>query len=286
MKWIKIGERWTVDSVKKGGGLLLFYLAVGWIVIVGMGAVLAPWVSPYDPTTLDIQHILEAPSKWHWLGTDSLGRDLLSRILYGARISLMVGFLAVGISTVIGILVGSLAGYGGGWGDRVIVAFIDLMLSFPTFFLIIAITAASHQSGIVPIMIIIGLTSWMTTARLVRAQILKIKQMEFYMAAVAMNASAARLIAVHLIPNALGPVYVTATLGIAGAILVESALSFLGIGIQPPTPSWGNILTDGKMNVGYAWWQMLFPGLAIFLTVFSYYIVGDALREKMESGKR
>lgn len=202
-------------------------------------------------------------------------------MLYGARISLLVGFVAVGISTLIGIILGSLAGYYGGWIDAVMMRFVDIMLCFPTFFLILAVIAFLDPS-IWNIMIVIGLTSWMGVARLIRAEFLSLRQRDFVLAAQALGASDARLIFRHILPNAMSPVLVSATLGVAGAILTESALSFLGIGVQPPTPSWGNMLIVGKQTLGSAWWLSVFPGVAILITVLGYNLLGEGVRDALD----
>jgi peptide/nickel transport system permease protein len=248
---------------------------VGIMVIL---AVFAPFIARYDPNGINLEDALIGPSTEHFLGTDSLGRDLFSRMLFGARISLSVGFVAVGIAVLIGVLLGSIAGYYGGWTDSVISRSIDIMLCFPTFFLILS-TIAVLGPGIWNIMIIIGVTSWMGVARLIRAEILSLKEREFIEAARAIGASDLRIITRHLIPNGIGPVLVSATLGVAGAILLESGLSFLGLGVQPPTASWGNILTEAKSTLGIAWWITVFPGLAILITVLGYNLLGEGLRE-------
>jgi len=250
---------------------------VGFFIII---AIFAPILAPYNPGQIDIENILMAPSYSHIFGTDSLGRDLFSRMVYGARISLMVGFIAVGIAAVIGIALGAIAGYYGKWADAVIMRFIDIMLCFPTFFLILAVIALLEPS-IINIMVIIGATSWMGMARLMRAEILSLKERDFIYAERSIGASDSRIIIRHLIPNAMAPVLVSITLGIAGAILVESSLSFLGIGVQPPTPSWGNILSEGKAVMGAGWWMMLFPGMAIFITVLGYNLLGEGIRERL-----
>lgn len=243
-------------------------------------AMLAP-VLGGDPGAIDIAARLQPPGMVHLLGTDDLGRDVLTRILYGARISLLVGFVAVGIATLIGILLGALAGYYGGWIDSVIMRFVDVMLCFPSFFLILAVIAFLEPS-IWNIMIIIGLTGWMGVARLVRAEFLSLRERDFVQAARALGASDGRVIFRHILPNALSPVLVSATLGVAGAILTESALSFLGIGVQPPTPSWGNMLIAGKQTLGTAWWLSAFPGLAILLTVLGYNLLGEGIRDALD----
>jgi peptide/nickel transport system permease protein len=243
-------------------------------------AVLAPFLAG-DPGAINIAHRLQAPSLAYPLGTDDLGRDVLARILYGARISLLVGFVAVGIATSIGIVLGALSGYYGGWVDGLTMRFVDIMLCFPSFFLILAVIAFLEPS-IWNIMIIIGLTGWMGVARLVRAEFLSLRERDFVVAARALGASDSRLIFRHILPNALSPILVSATLGVAGAILTESALSFLGIGVQPPTPSWGNMLIAGKQTLGTAWWLSAFPGLAILVTVLGYNLLGEGIRDALD----
>ncbi len=241
----------------------------------------APILAPCDPGYIDIKSILESPSYKHPLGTDQLGRDVLSRIIWGGRISLMVGFLAVGIATMIGVFLGAMAGYYGGWVDSVIMRFVDIMLCFPTFFLILAVVALLEPS-IWNIMVVIGATSWMGMARLIRAEILSIKERDYVLAARALGATHARIIWRHIVPNAVAPILVAATLGVAGAILTESALSFLGIGVQPPTPSWGNILTAGKDSIEVAWWLSFYPGMAILITVLGYNLLGEGIRDAID----
>jgi len=244
-------------------------------------AVFAPLLSPYNPDAIDRHNVLMPPSLHHPLGTDDLGRDVMSRMIWGARISLAVGFVAIGIATAIGMLLGALAGYYGGWTDRVIMRFIDIMLSIPTFFLILAVIAFVGSS-IWNIMIVIGLTAWMGVARLVRAEFLSLKEREFVLAARAIGASDVRIIFRHVMINSMAPVLVSAVLGVAGAVLVESALSFLGIGVQPPTPSWGNILSLGKDYIELAWWLSVFPGLAILVTVLGYNLLGEGIRDSID----
>jgi peptide/nickel transport system permease protein len=276
MRRIQTGFFWNRFRRNKLG---LF--GAGTVLVLFFIALLAPWVSPHDPTDIDHEHILSRPDPHHWFGTDRLGRDILSRVIWGSRISLLVGFVAVGIATFIGILIGALAGYYGRWVDGLIMRFVDLMLCFPTFFLILAVIAFLEPS-IWNIMVVIGLTGWMGVARLVRAEFLSLKEREFVLSARALGASDLRIIFRHILPNALAPVLVSATLGVAGAILTESALSFLGIGIQPPTPSWGNILTAGKDNLEIAWWLSFFPGLAILITVLGYNLLGEGIRDALD----
>ncbi len=255
----------------------------GLVLVLGLFVVsiFAPWLAPYDPNHIDLKQVLMPPSPAHYLGTDTLGRDVLSRIIFGSRVSLKVGFVAVGLATLIGLFIGALAGYYGGWVDQVLMRLVDLMLCFPAFFLILAVIAVLEPS-IWNIMVVIGLTGWMGVARLVRAEFLSLREREFVTAARALGASDTRLILRHMLPNALAPVMVSATLGVAGAILTESALSFLGLGVQPPTPSWGNILTAGKDNIEIAWWLSVFPGLAILITVMSYNLLGEGIREAID----
>jgi len=256
-------------------------IAGGLIVLsVFVIALLAPMLSPYDPAHIDVEKILVGPTQAHPLGTDELGRDILSRMIWGSRISLLVGFVAVGISILIGILVGAVSGYYGGWIDDVLMQFVDIMLSIPTFFLILAVIALVEPS-IWNIMIVIGVTSWMGVARLVRGQFLSLNEMDYVTAARALGAKDGRMIFFHILPNAMSPVYVSAVLGVAGAILVESSLSFLGLGVQPPVPSWGSIITGGKDTMEIAWWISLFPGLAILTTVLGYNLLGEGLQDAL-----
>jgi peptide/nickel transport system permease protein len=251
------------------------------IVCVFVLSMLAPIVAPYDPNYIDVKAILLEPSIQHWMGTDGLGRDVLSRMLYGGRISLLVGLVAVGISTAIGILLGALAGFYRGWVDTLIMRIVDVMLSIPSFFLILAVIAFLTPS-IINIMIVIGLTSWMGVTRLVRAEFLSLSEREFVMASRTLGAKNSRLIFTHLLPNSLTPIIVSAVLGVAGAVLMESGLSFLGLGVQAPQASWGNILTDGKEYIQFAWWLSLFPGLAILITVLGYNLLGEGLRDALD----
>ena len=251
------------------------------IVIVFLLAMLAPLLAPYDPDLFNVKEILLSPSSAHWMGTDGLGRDVFSRMLYGARISLLVGLVAVGISTVIGVILGAIAGYYRGWVDTFIMRLVDVMLSIPSFFLILAVIAFLTPS-IINIMIVIGLTSWMGVTRLVRAEFLSLAEREFVMASRTLGAKNWRLIFTHLLPNSLTPIIVSSVLGIASAVLLESGLSFLGLGVQAPQASWGNILTDGKEYIQFAWWLSLFPGMAILLTVLGYNLLGEGLRDALD----
>ncbi|MDI1472511.1 MAG: ABC transporter permease [Thermodesulfovibrio sp.] len=251
------------------------------IFIVFFIAIFANNIAPYDPYKINVYKVLEPPSKEHILGTDELGRDVLSRIIYGARVSLKVGFIAMGIAILTGTILGLIAGYYGGFIDTIIMRFVDVMLAFPTLFLILAVVAVLEPS-IYIIMVVIGLTGWMDVARLVRAEVLSLKEREFVLAARAIGASSGRIIFKHILPNAIYPVIVAATFSVGGAILIESGLSFLGLGIQPPEPSWGGILSVGKDYITVAWWMSLFPGIAIFLTVLSFNLLGEALRDALD----
>jgi peptide/nickel transport system permease protein len=244
-------------------------------------AIFANQLAPYSPSKIDTSNILAPPTWNHLLGTDVLGRDVLSRIIHGAGVSLSVGFVAVGISTFIGMLLGAVSGYYSGILDRIVMRFVDVMLCFPSFFLILAVIAFVGPS-IWNIMIVIGATSWMGVARLIRAEFLSIRERDFVQAAIAQGASDARIIFLHILPNAMAPVLVAATLGIASAVLIESGLSFLGIGVQPPDPSWGNMLTEGKDNIEIAWWLSLFPGMAILITVMGYNMLGEGIRDSLD----
>jgi len=259
----------------------MVFVSLVFILAILLFAVFAPFIAPYDPARIDADSVLTGPAPDHIFGTDTLGRDVFSRIVYGSRISLSIGFIAVGIAVLIGMFFGSIAGYYGGRIDSAIMRFVDIMLCFPTFFLILAVIAFLDPS-IITIMAVIGFTGWMGVARLIRAEILTLKERDFVAVSKIMGASDRWIILRHLIPNAIGPVLVNATLGVGGAILVESALSFLGIGVQPPTPSWGNILMDGKSTLGVAWWLTIFPGLFILFTVLAYNILGAALRDILE----
>jgi len=256
-----------------GGGVL--------IVVIFLTAAFASFLAPYDPGKTEISSKLAAPSPRHLLGTDQLGRDVFSRMLYGSRVSLSVGFVAVAISICIGILVGAAAGYYGGWLDAVLMRFVDIMLCFPSFILILTVVALLGPS-LFKVMVVIGITSWMGTSRFVRAEFLSLRERDFTQAARALGVKDHRIIFRHILPNALAPVFVTATLDVATAILVEAALSFLGFGVQPPAPSWGNILTEGRTYIFDAWWLTVFPGFAILVTVLSFNFLGEGLRDALD----
>lgn len=256
---------------------------LGLIIVLGVtfAAVFAPLIAPFDPNELHLDAILKAPCAEFPLGTDRLGRDVLSRLLYGGRVSLWVGFVAVGISISIGALLGLVSGYFGGLVDEIVMRFVDIMLCFPSFFLILAVVAFLEPS-LFNIMVVIGLTSWMGVARLVRAETLTLREREFVSAARLSGTSTWRIMTRHILPNAMAPVTISAILGIGGAILIESGLSFLGLGVQPPQASWGNMLMDGKSVIEEASWLSLFPGLAILITVLGYNLLGESLRDFLD----
>jgi peptide/nickel transport system permease protein len=251
------------------------------VLVLAIMAVAAPILSPHDPNKPDVKRILDPPSARHWLGTDQIGRDVLSRMLYGARVSLAVGFVSVGIATAIGIALGAAAGYHGGAVDAGVMRLVDLMLVFPRFFLLLAVLAFLKPS-IWTIMAVIGLTGWMGVARLVRAEFLALKEREFVVWSQSIGASALRIIWRHILPNAMAPVLVAMTLGIPAAILTESGLSFLGLGVRPPYATWGNILNEGKEVIELAWWLSVYPGLAILVTVLSYNLLGEGIRDALD----
>ena len=243
---------------------------------------LTPILAPFDPDALNLATgRLLAPSAAHWMGTDALGRDLLSRVLYGARISLTIGFLAVLIAITLGTTIGAVAGYAGGWIDAILMRIVDLFLSFPRIVLLITVVAVLEPS-IALIVVVLGLTGWMGVSRLVRGQVLSVREREYVQAAHALGYGPGRVLGRHILPNVLTPVIVAATLGIGNAILAEAALSYLGLGVQPPTASWGNIIQSGGDRIIDAWWITTFPGLAIVLTVMSFNLVGDGLRDALD----
>ena len=259
-------------------------LAVGGSIIILITFLIAgsaALIAPRDPGKTDVSLKLKPPSLHHYLGTDQLGRDVFSRMLHGAKVSLSVGFVAVAISILIGILVGAVAGYYGGWVDSLLMRFVDIMLCFPSFFLILTVVALLGPS-LFKVMVVIGITSWMGTSRFVRAEFLSLRERDFVQAAKALGVRDPRIIFRHILPNALAPVFVTATLDVASAILVEAGLSFLGFGVQPPAPSWGNILTEGRTYIFDAWWLTVFPGLAILITVLSFNLAGEGLRDALD----
>ena len=247
------------------------------------GAVFAPVPYGYARTNLEMRE--QPPSAEHWLGTDDVGSDVLCRLIHGSRISLSVGFVAVGISSFIGVVVGAVMGYFRGKVDFVGMRIVEIMMAIPVFFLIITIIAFFPRS-VFNIMIIIGITSWTTNARFVRAEFLKLREQDFVRAAVSLGLGLRSILFRHMLPNGITGVLVNATFGIAGAIFIESALSFLGFGVAPPTPSWGQMLSLGVSTTGkFLWWLSLFPGLAIFFTVLAYNLAGEGLRDAIDPRK-
>ena len=237
---------------------------------------------PCDPNFTNLEQKLSPPSAQHWLGTDNLGRDVLSRILHGASISMTVGLIAVAVSLGIGVVIGAIAGYFGGATDQVLMRSVDALLCFPTFFLILTSVALLGPS-LINIVVVIGLVSWTGTARLVRGEFLTLRETEYVKGARVIGQNSWHIITRHILPNAAAPILVTAVLGVPDAILSEAGLSFLGFGVQPPQATWGNIIADGKTYLLDAWWLILFPGLAILIASLSFYLAGDALREAAES---
>jgi peptide/nickel transport system permease protein len=260
-----------------------FAFSVGLIVTVALvlAAIAAPLLAPFDPNFQDTSRRLEAPSREHVLGLDELGRDVLSRILWGARVSLRVGFSVVILASLIGISLGAISGYFGGLMDTLIMRITDILLAFPGILLAIALVAVLGPSlnNVVLALVIIG---WVAYARLVRGQVLKVREMEYVTAAKALGARSPRVIVLHVLPNVINPVVVMATLGLAGAILSEAALSFLGLGVQPPTPSWGAMLNAGRRYLGEANHLTIFPGAAIMLAVMGLNFLGDGLIDMLD----
>jgi peptide/nickel transport system permease protein len=250
-------------------------------------------VSPYDPEQSDVPSRLQPPSWEHPFGTDPLGRDLLTRVLYGGRISLSVGLMVVAITLVIGVPVGAVAGFFGGWVDNVLMRITDAALSLPSLLVLILLSAILREielplmerNSVLTIALVIGLLSWMTVARLVRAAFLTIREKEFIVAAHCVGASSLRIMVRHILPNAVGPIIVESTLEVAWAIMEESGLSFLGFGIQPPTPSWGNLLSNAQEHMTKHPWLAIFPGLMIFFTIISISYIGDGLRDALDPFK-
>jgi peptide/nickel transport system permease protein len=258
----------------------------GMLVMLGLYAItlLTPLIAPYDPAEQgDIVAMRFLPPSWdHLMGTDKFGRDIFSRVLYGARISLSIGFIAVGIGVGLGTMLGALAGYFGKAVDTVIMRFTDMMLSIPRLVLLIVVIALFDRPDIWMVVIVLGLTGWMSVARIVRGEILSLREREFVHAAKALGMGHTRIIMRHILPNTLAPVIVFATLGIGNTILIEAGLSFLGLGVQPPTPSWGNMIADGRDSLITAWWIATFPGLAIVFTVTAFNLLGDGLRDALD----
>jgi len=267
-------KRFRKNPLTLSGALVILVLIVM--------AFVAPWITPHDPFHLDLLNRLTPPTIQNWFGTDELGRDVFSRIVLGIRVSLTIGFISAIISILIGSLVGLVAGYWRGKWDSVLMRVVDIVLCFPTLFLILMILAVLDKPSIYVIMSVIGLTSWAGLARMVRGEVLSIRERDFILVSKGLGLSTRRILFVHLLPNVISPILVATTLTVGSAILTESGLSFLGLGVQPPTPSWGNILTSGKDFIHVAWWLSLFPGMAILVTVLGFNLLGEGLRDVLD----
>lgn len=250
-------------------------------------AVFAPVIATHDPYLTDGDQWLQPPGQGHIFGTDRLGRDVFSRVIYGARISLAVGLLATFMSMGIGTLLGAAAGYCGGFVDSLIMRFTDVVLVFPTMLLILTLVAI-FEPAVWLVVVVIGATGWPGVARLVRGEIMRLKDADFVASARLLGASHSRLILTHLLPNCLGPILIAATLAVPGAIMTEAGLGYFGLGVQPPMPTWGNMLRDAQLYIRHAWWYATFPGFFIFITVFGFHLTGEGLRrhQNPRQGKR
>lgn len=263
---------------------LLSWLAAGFLVIVVLSAIFGPLIAPYDPAAQDLLQRLRPPAgigkgtTEHLLGTDQLGRDVLSRLILGSRISVLVGVLAAILSGLIGSTIGIVAGFSGGWIDRVLMRLTDIQLAFPSLLLALAVVGFLGAS-VVNVIIVLGITSWVAYARVLRAEVLSLRERDFVVAARAIGVPPLTIMRRHLLPNVVGPLATIATLQVGSAILAESALSFLGLGVPPTTVTWGAMLSDGQLYLGTAWWLGVLPGLALLLTVLSINVAGDALRD-------
>jgi ABC-type dipeptide/oligopeptide/nickel transport system permease subunit len=253
------------------------------ILLMVVAALAAPLIARHDPTDVDLINQLQGPSAEHWMGTDIQGRDVWARLVYGARISLSVGLVSQGIALGLGLLLGLVAGYYGKWIDEMVMRLADVTLAFPTLLLLIALVAAL-QPSLTVVFLTIGLVGWAGMARLVRGQVLVVRELEYVQAMRALGARNGRIIARHVLPAVIAPVLIAATLGVAAAVMAEAALSFLGLGVQPPTPSWGAMIADGRdlSQLRGAPWTSLFPGLAIGMTVLGFNLLGDALRDALD----
>jgi ABC-type dipeptide/oligopeptide/nickel transport system permease subunit len=259
------------------------WLGGGVVALLVLAAIAAPLVARHDPLRIDLVNQLRPPSLQHWFGTDIQGRDVWARLVYGARVSLSVGILSQGIALLLGVALGLLAGYYGRWIDEVVMRLADVTLAFPTLLLLIAMVAAL-QPSLTVVFLTIGFVGWAGMARLVRGQVLVVRQLEYVHASRALGARDARILVRHVLPGVVAPVVIAATLGVAGAIIAESSLSFLGLGVQPPTPSWGSMIADGRdlSQLRGAPWTSLAPGLAIGAAVLGFNLVGDALRDALD----
>ena len=251
------------------------------VAIVVMGALVAPWLLPWDAATQDLPNRLQGPTWHHWFGLDELGRDILARVLLGARVSLMVGIVVVGVSSIAGMAIGGVSGYYGGRTDQLIGRVMDVLMAFPGMLLAIALVAVLGPS-LVNVVLALAVIGWVGYARLVRGQVLRAREFEYVTAAKALGAGTLRVLVRHVLPTAVPPLLVQATLGMAGAILSEAALSFLGLGVQPPTPSWGTMLSYGRAHMLEAPHLTIFPGLAIAVLVLGFNFLGDGLRDALD----
>jgi ABC-type dipeptide/oligopeptide/nickel transport system permease subunit len=259
------------------------WFGVGVIGLLVLMALAAPLFARHDPFGVDLINSLQPPSLAHWFGTDIQGRDVWARLVYGARVSLSVGLVSQGIALTLGVMLGLVAGYYGRWIDEVVMRLADVTLAFPTLLLLIALVAALQPSLSI-VFLTIGVVGWAGMARLVRGQVLVVRELEFVQAERALGAADFRILAQHILPSVVAPVVIAATLGVAGAIMAESSLSFLGLGVQPPTPSWGSMIADGRdlYQLRHAPWTSLFPGLAIGAAVLGFNLLGDALRDALD----
>lgn len=249
------------------------------LLLIGLAALLAPWLAPYDPARLiDVVAGAQPPSAAHWLGTDHFNRDLLSRLLYGARVSLGISVLAVAVAVVVGTAWGAIAGYAGGWADRILMHVVDAGLAIPRILLLLGIVALWGTLSITAIVLLLGLTGWFGASRLVRAEVRATRERDFTTAARATGASPARVLVRHVLPHALTPMLIAATLGVGQVVIVEAGLSFLGYGVAPPTATWGGLIRDGRDLLGSAWWMSVFPGALLAVTVLAINVLGDRLR--------
>ena len=255
----------------------------GVIVLLVLLAIAAPIFARHDPFGVELINSLQPPNGQHWFGTDIQGRDVWARLVYGARVSLSVGILSQGIALTLGVILGLLAGYYGKWIDELVMRLADVTLAFPTLLLLIALVAAL-QPSLTVVFITIGVVGWAGMARLVRGQVLVVRELEFVQAERALGAGDSRILTLHILPSVVAPVVIAATLGVAGAIMAESSLSFLGLGVQPPTPSWGSMIADGRdlYQLRHAPWTSVFPGLAIGAAVLGFNLLGDALRDALD----
>jgi ABC-type dipeptide/oligopeptide/nickel transport system permease subunit len=258
-------------------------IGIGIVLVMTLAAILAPLIARQNPIAIDLAHLLQRPSAQHWLGTDIQGRDIWSRLVFGARVSLTVGLISQGIALALGVTLGLVAGFYGKWVDEIVMRLADVTLAFPTLLLLIAMVAALQPSEAV-VFATIGIVGWAGMARIVRGQVLVVRQLEYIQAIRALGAGDLRIMTQHVLPNVIAPVVIAATLGVAGAIMAEAALSFLGLGVPPPAPSWGSMIADGRdlEQLRRAPWTSVFPGIAIGAAVLGFNLLGDALRDALD----